>query len=1099
MNEWRIWVLGDLDFMEQILNGLAMIVGDAGFTEAIAVGFMLGGIAAACKCILSGDNRLQLGWVVGAGLFFAVGFGTTTTVHLEDSRTNQFAVVDNVPMGPALAGSITSHLGYYFTQAFEQVFSYPSMLENGMLTPLRGLQKSYGIDYRQVEYDSGNADFAKSVISYLSSCTLRAIRVGDKTPNDLRNAANIWQEMRWEGANPDQTVLMYLDDGAKTYNCNGDDGEEEDGLDALTDYRNGTFNGPFMEYLTAHMADSEASPNSGYTPTSPTGTSLLSNALNPFVGGTAQPENATEFAHKIAVMNVIPAAIRDFSGRMNQNIHDMGVGFQSPAQRNYQFAAEGSVFQDTVLPMMTFLEGFIYAIGPFAAVALTLGPAGASIVGKYVMTALWLQSFMPVFALINLYYMVILDRFGTQLVTTQNGSSEIAAGSISGSLMAQSQIQDWLGTAGLLQASVPGLTMMIIYGTSVSAAHMSSRLNSADTVNANATARTADVAPGSSMFDGLGKNMVNERGNAYAPNQGKVDSSIQLGASMENATQGSEARLQQAQKQAGESAQQVFASGATNANTAQDMTQMSNQLRASGGQVHSAISSESQEIMSRLQEQGVNTDGLQQITEGALSGGLSLGAGGASAGGQLSQRIQDTYGLEETTAKALASEVERSVSEDSGFQSELASAVSHDLQNSSSESFVTQASEDSRESLEKSYSRMEAERAELQESQSLAASVGASRTLDYGQFQSQIQASPDGTAGFVANSNDLIRDVGGKLGEGGAAALMSERDDRVEQLMAANDNMDQTQARAFVNAEILTGAGGYSTDDLSAGDRAAMTGAAGMMLSDAVTGNELADSSTYMGRAGEGTTIGSVGAQTPDSVDQGAPADPDTSGVPGAGDVSGAVAQGQASTESRLAGGRSEVNQAGAANERQAAGLAAGDRQNQADEHLEQARAAMNSAANNPHSERQGEATITSAQYEQRLGVDQETMLKEGAQHVSANTLNMNPQAARAAGALAGMDQRAGQLQQQFDGLSQQSANYMAFQEIRSAYSDNHLNAAMADMGGGTVQQRQEQLSAGMSADKVSAIQSSQSLFDKQGSTIADRVANVDKWEAKAR
>lgn len=75
---------------------------------------------------------------------------------------------------------------------------------------------------------------------------------------------------------------------------------------------------------------------------------------------------------------------------------------QAIQQRNTQWAAEQSMFMTVVRPMLTFFEGFICAITPIIAFIIVMGSFGL-LAGKYVQTILWIQLWMPVLSIINLF------------------------------------------------------------------------------------------------------------------------------------------------------------------------------------------------------------------------------------------------------------------------------------------------------------------------------------------------------------------------------------------------------------------------------------------------------------------------------------------------------------------------------------------------------------------------------------------------------------------------------------------------------------------------------------------------------------------------
>ena len=72
---------------------------------------------------------------------------------------------------------------------------------------------------------------------------------------------------------------------------------------------------------------------------------------------------------------------------------------QAIQQRNSQWATEQNLFIAIMQPMMVYFEGFIFAVGPFMAFAIGLGPLGVRMVGKYLLFGLWIQLWMPILAI----------------------------------------------------------------------------------------------------------------------------------------------------------------------------------------------------------------------------------------------------------------------------------------------------------------------------------------------------------------------------------------------------------------------------------------------------------------------------------------------------------------------------------------------------------------------------------------------------------------------------------------------------------------------------------------------------------------------------
>jgi conjugal transfer mating pair stabilization protein TraG len=65
-------------------------------------------------------------------------------------------------------------------------------------------------------------------------------------------------------------------------------------------------------------------------------------------------------------------------------------------QRNMQQAAKQNMLMTVVRLMITFFEGFIYAITPIMAFMIVMGSVGLKLADMYAQTILWIQLWLPV-------------------------------------------------------------------------------------------------------------------------------------------------------------------------------------------------------------------------------------------------------------------------------------------------------------------------------------------------------------------------------------------------------------------------------------------------------------------------------------------------------------------------------------------------------------------------------------------------------------------------------------------------------------------------------------------------------------------------------
>ncbi len=116
------------------------------------------------------------------------------------------------------------------------------------------------------------------------------------------------------------------------------------------------------------------------------------------------------------------------------------------------------MFMTVVRPMLTFFEGFIYAITPIIAFIIVMGSFGLQLARKYVQTILWIQLWMPVLSIINLFVHT----------AASNEMSSLSAGGLNSMYALSSTgdvLQHWIATGGMLAAATPVISLFIVTGS----------------------------------------------------------------------------------------------------------------------------------------------------------------------------------------------------------------------------------------------------------------------------------------------------------------------------------------------------------------------------------------------------------------------------------------------------------------------------------------------------------------------------------------------------------------------------------------------------------------------------------------------------------
>ncbi len=187
---WEIYSIGDSAYLAAILNAVAMITGTGDFRQLAGVGFLLGVLLVLFQGILEGGRGIRFQNILVAWLLYALMFGPTARVAIEDAYSGAVRVVDNVPLGPAAVGSLLSNVGYGVARLFEQAFATPAMTDTGFADPLQTLMSVRKGTLSRIALGAANsptpgADIERSFINYVADCTLYDVDIGQRSIDDV--------------------------------------------------------------------------------------------------------------------------------------------------------------------------------------------------------------------------------------------------------------------------------------------------------------------------------------------------------------------------------------------------------------------------------------------------------------------------------------------------------------------------------------------------------------------------------------------------------------------------------------------------------------------------------------------------------------------------------------------------------------------------------------------------------------------------------------------------------------------------------------------------------------------------------------------------
>ncbi|WP_448205385.1 conjugal transfer protein TraG N-terminal domain-containing protein [Azospirillum sp. sgz302134] len=474
---WSIYSIGDAAYMERVLNAVAMITGTGEFSVMARIGMLVGMLLVVLQGMAQGGRGVNIGAIFVSWLVFMTMYGPATTVTIEDGYTGQVRVVANVPIGVAAIGSTISQLGYGTTDLFETAFSLPSVTRNGFASALETLKSvrkvtwdSIGYGYANDASKAGRYNLEQSWINYIMECTIHGIKTGWPTASGgtmshaaIQTADSLIAALQY--TNPEKYTSITID-GDKLVPC-------PTAYNTLVQYTTGQFYTDLLPYsiapalqmrTTDPAADGAHAEDRVNNALADLGFSSIT-AKDYIIASTLEPLYHRAWAGEASVDQEHPYAI---------TIND------AVRQRNAQWEAEADLFTRTIRPMITFIEGFVFSVTPFMALIIVMGPFGISLAGRYLLLLFWIQLWYPILAICNLYIMMTVQA---KMAAFAGASSKITLLSLAGLEGGDKLIQQYLATGQMLAASTPGLALMLVYGSAVTATSFVSRMQGGDFVD----------------------------------------------------------------------------------------------------------------------------------------------------------------------------------------------------------------------------------------------------------------------------------------------------------------------------------------------------------------------------------------------------------------------------------------------------------------------------------------------------------------------------------------------------------------------------------------------------------------------------------------
>jgi len=671
---FEIISLGRVDFLLAVLNGLAILTADdgpAGYGGLAALGLIIGVLLALLRGVVT--QRLELQWVLAGWLLFACLFVPKVTVTVEDIYTGETTTVANVPLGPAAIGSITSTVGVTLADAFGTVFAVPSLTTTGYMDALELINSMRNMDYGPAnDGDAANVvsgvDLQRSMRAYLIDCVYYDMGMDlpahDVTAAELRESTDLLSAVQVNSSTWFTTVFLVAnDEDGQTLTC-------AEAYAELSTFVQSRFLPAWETYIASLL---------GLTDTS----TQMQDALDAIFG---VGHDARTFMLNALIKRELELAEVGYHAQAD-NPAGVMMRVQAMEQRRTQWAAEQSLWAEMARPAIAFIEGFFYAVSPFMAFLFTLGAPGIALFGRYLLLAVWIQLWMPVLAVTNLYITIAassdLQRIGaggTDLLTTVGLDS------------VWTETASWLAFGGSMVAATPLLTLILITGSYFALTRLTDRLAGADHVDERiqspdimAPAAVASAGAFGVQTASYTSDPIHGLHRTGLPN---VLPSINLSSDIRSSVQSS----QSAQQQASHDWSVAFSSG-LDLSHQQGREQFVSNLNSTG---FAGSFTQSDQVVQRMVQSAVEGSGAfrnwsqderDQLTA-AIGAGIQQGEG-ARGRASIDQALSNIRSISDTQRKEIGDRIEKMVGSNSDEMAQLAQRVQQDASEGRSSRFFS--------------------------------------------------------------------------------------------------------------------------------------------------------------------------------------------------------------------------------------------------------------------------------------------------------------------------------------------------------------------------------------------------------------------------
>ncbi len=391
---WEIYAYQNADSLFGVFNAAAAIHASGDYAAAVAAVAFCGFVAALIAYAFAPEKLQGWKWLGTVVLVFSVLIVPKVTVGIVDKTGGSAVkVVDNVPFGVAVLGSLTSTIGNTLTGLFETAFqvipgvgALPAELsyqQNGLMFGNRLIRETGNVVFQ-------DPAFRTDLINFIHNCTTYDLIDGTLDPATFSASDDAWPLMA--SPNPARFSTLTAAGGSV-------------GVDTCPNVYQ-SLNGRLPAQITRIQG-------------------RLAFQLNPTLPGAAAAAviagqiqqaylknsiaTAATTAADLIRQNAVLNAIEDTSKIVGQKVNDpaamvLAVGrAQAVAQQNATWLNYGKVAEQALPVFRNVIEAVTYAMFPLFVLLLLLTSGRETMLAfkGYAAVLIWIQLWPPLYAILN--------------------------------------------------------------------------------------------------------------------------------------------------------------------------------------------------------------------------------------------------------------------------------------------------------------------------------------------------------------------------------------------------------------------------------------------------------------------------------------------------------------------------------------------------------------------------------------------------------------------------------------------------------------------------------------------------------------------------